>query len=104
MKYTIENISFIVGGRILQSHHETVIEHLLIDSRKGYSPPSSLFFALRGPLRNGHQFIAELYKKGVKNFIISERLKDDDFADANFILVNDTLEALQRLTAFQQYI
>ena len=102
MKYTIENISFIVGGRILHNHHETVIEHLLIDSRKVYSPISSLFFALRGPRRNGHQFIQELYNKGVRNFIISERIKDDDFTDANFILVNDTLEALQRLTAFHR--
>jgi alanine racemase len=100
--YTIENISFIVGGRILQSHHEAVIEHLLIDSRKVYSPASSLFFALKGPRRNGHHFIVELHKKGVKNFIISERIKDDDFTDANFILVNDTLEALQRLTAFHR--
>jgi len=102
VKYTIENISFIVGGRILQNHDETVIEHLLIDSRKLYSASSSLFFALRGPRRNGHQFIPELYKKGVKNFIINERIRDGDFPDANFILVNDTLEALQRLTAFHR--
>lgn len=102
MNYTIENISFIVGGRILQNRHETVIEHLLIDSRKVHSPSSSLFFALKGPRRNGHQFIPELYKKGVRNFIVSERIKEADLTEANLILVSDTLEALQRLTAFHR--
>ncbi|HET9825784.1 MAG TPA: bifunctional UDP-N-acetylmuramoyl-tripeptide:D-alanyl-D-alanine ligase/alanine racemase, partial [Chitinophagaceae bacterium] len=102
MKYTVENISFIVGGRILQNHHETIIEHLLIDSRKLHSPSSSLFFALTGPRRNGHQFIPELYKKGVRNFIVSERIKETELAEASFVLVNDTLEALQRLTAFHR--
>jgi len=102
MEYNIKNISSIVDGKPLQFHHETTIEHLLIDSRKVYSSSTSLFFALKGSRRDGHQFIFELYKRGVQNFVISEVVEIADFPEANFILVTDTLEALQRLAGFHR--
>lgn len=76
---------------------DAVIEHLLLDSRKVYAPASSLFFALKGPRRDGHQFIPELYKKGIRNFVVSEAIDISQFPAANFIRVRDTLEALQQL-------
>src|SRR5436305_1735812 len=91
-----------MGGKVLHYHGEALIAHLLIDSRKIHSPADSLFFALAGPRRDGHQFIAELYSKGVRNFVISKKIKATDFPEANFILVNDSLEALQKLTAFHR--
>lgn len=85
------------------------IEHLLLDSRKIYSPATSLFFALKGPRRDGHQFIPELYKKGVKNFVVSEKMIQQDsfgkasaYPGANFIFVTDTLAALQQLAAYHR--
>ncbi len=78
---------------------DTAIDHLLLDSRKIFSPSTSLFFALRGPRRDGHQFIPELYKKGVRNFLISEKTDVSVFPEANFILADDTLMALQLLAA-----
>jgi len=101
-EYNIKNIAAIVDGKILQLYRETVIEHLLIDSRKVYSSSTSLFFALKGSRRDGHQFISELCKRGIQNFIISEVVKVTDFPEANFILVGDTLEALQRLAGFHR--
>ena len=102
MEYKTKNIAAIIDGKILQLHHESIIEHLLIDSRKVYSSPTSLFFALKGSRRDGHQFIPELYKRGVQNFVISEVLHVDDYPEANFILVADALEALQRLAGFHR--
>ncbi len=102
MGYKLENISFIVNGKTLQIFENGFIEHLLLDSRKIYSPSTSLFFALKGPRRDGHQFILELYNKGVKSFVVSEKIKIADFPEASFILVDDTLEALQRLGAFHR--
>ena len=101
-EYNIKNIAAIVDGKILQLYRETVIEHLLIDSRKVYSSSTSLFFALKGSRRDGHQFISELCKRGIQNFIISDVVKVADFPEANFILVGDTLEALQRLAGFHR--
>lgn len=97
MNYTISVISSIVNGELLQSHQEDAIDHLLLDSRKIFSPATALFFALKGPRRDGHQFIAELYEKGVRNFLISEKINTSNFPGANFILTDDTLVALQQL-------
>lgn len=102
MEYNIKNISSIVDGKVLQLHHDSMIEHLLIDSRKVYSSSTSLFFALKGSRRDGHQFISELYKRGVQNFVISDVVDVPGFPEANFILVTDTLEALQRLAGFHR--
>ena len=102
MEYTVKNIVSITGGKPLQIYKAGPIEHLLLDSRKIYAAITSLFFALKGPRRDGHQFIHELYDKGVRNFVISEKIKFDEFPEANFILANDTLEALQRLAAYHR--
>jgi alanine racemase len=102
IRYKLINISSIIHGKTLQVFEDSFIEHLLLDSRKIYSPATSLFFALKGPRRNGHQFISELYDKGVRNFIIGEKIDFSDFREGNFILVNDTLEALQRLAAYHR--
>ncbi len=79
-----------------------MIEQLLLDSRKIYSPATSLFFALKGPRRDGHQFIQELYKKGVRNFIICEITTSSLYPDANFLRVDDSLQALQQLAAYHR--
>ena len=102
MEYKVRNIASIVDGKILQLFVETPVEFLLIDSRKLYSPSASLFFALKGPRRDGHQFISELYKRGVRNYMISGKTEIENFPEANFIFVNDTLEALQRLAAYHR--
>jgi Alr-MurF fusion protein len=95
--YRIDDILKIVKGKWLQQVEEpVVIEHLLLDSRKILFPASSLFFALRGPRRDGHSFLPELYEKGVRHFIVGS----EDVAlppDAAIILVKDTLQALQLL-------
>ena len=81
---------------------DTAIEYLLLDSRKVYSPASSLFFAIKGIRRDGDQFIPELYKKGVRNFVVSHKVETTLYPGANFLEVNDTLAALQQLTAYHR--
>lgn len=101
--YFIEDIAGIVGGQFLQRASEgLVIEELVFDSRRVFSPSASLFFAIRAARRNGHQFIGELYHKGVRNFVISERIDLTGFPEGNFILVIDSLDALQALAIFHR--
>ena len=78
---------------------DTIVEHLLIDSRKISFPKTSLFFALVGDRRDGHQFIKEVYEGGVRNFVISDKNVIVYYPDANFLLVDDTLKAFQTLAA-----
>jgi alanine racemase len=96
----MEHIARIVGSS--SKGNDTIIEHLILDSRKIYSPATSLFFALKGARRDGHQFIAEVYKRGVRNFVITEKQEWPAYPEATFIQVNNTLEALQQLAAWHR--
>jgi len=91
-----------ISGKVWgENFSERLIKHLLIDSRTLVVPESSIFFAIRTPNNNGHKFINELYLKGVRVFVISEdpQFYSDRFQDAVFIFVENTLTALQKLTA-----
>jgi alanine racemase len=100
--YSIEQIAAIVKGKWVQQAGTASIEHLLTDSRKALFPESSLFFALKGPRRDGHSFVEELAAKGVRNFIIATGADVSLPADCNCIAVNDVLQALQNLAGFHR--
>lgn len=98
MKYTISHIARIIGAKASISK-DTPVDRLLLDSRKTYSADHSVFFALKGFRRDGHQFIPELYKKGVRCFVVSAPVDYSAFPEASFLEVKDTLAALQSLAA-----
>ncbi len=97
--YSIDTIARLMNGKLIPSPAHTLIEHLLTDSRKLVYPETSLFIALKGPRRDGHFFIPELYAKGLRHFVISERVNFQQFPEAYFISVNDTVESLQQLVS-----
>ena len=101
-KYSFRHIAEIVNGKILQFNHDDHVEHLILDSRKIIFSKTSLFFALTGPSRDGHTYIADAYKKGVRNFVVSKKFSTTDFPEGNFIQVDDALSALQQLAAFHR--
>jgi Alr-MurF fusion protein len=98
LNYKLNHIAAIIGAAS-PVKDDLIIEHLLLDSRRIYAPATSLFFALKGPRRDGHQFISELYKRGVRAFVISGATDITAFPEASFLLVKDTLIALQELAA-----
>ncbi len=100
MKYSLAHIADILG--FPKVNRNLVIEHILLDSRKVYSPANSLFFALSGARRDGHQFIPELYKKGIRSFVVSQVPDTTLFPEAAFIRVSDTLVALQLLATYHR--
>lgn len=75
---------------------ETDIEFLLIDSRKLIYPERSLFFALRSSRKDGHDFIPDLYEKGVRNFVVRKGFKVIE-KNANYLFVEYPLQSLQLL-------
>ncbi|MBO5977418.1 MAG: hypothetical protein J6Q26_02935, partial [Bacteroidales bacterium] len=76
------------------------ISHCLIDSRKLHSPQDTLFFALRTASNDGHKFVSELYQRGVRAFVVMEKPATwASFDQADFLVVEDTLQALQALSA-----
>ena len=98
MTYSIEKVTTLIGAR-RSGQTEAAIGWLLTDSRSLCFPEQTLFFALRTSRNDGHRYIADLYRRGVRNFVV-ERIPDegtDRFADANFLRVASPLAALQRL-------
>ena len=98
MRYTIENVTALIGARRF-GHSATQVEWLLTDSRSLVFPETTLFFALRTKVGDGHRYVADLYRRGVRNFVVGTLPAEHEtaFPDANFLQVMSPLKALQRL-------
>ena len=103
MKYSIEKVTTLIGARRI-GEADAQIGWLLTDSRSLCFPEETLFFALRSARNDGHRYIGDLYRRGVRNFVVeSKGLQEtqpqglDGMADANFLIVPSPLAALQRL-------
>ena len=97
MEYAIKEIARVIGAKTNQLLDDTV-SLLLTDSRRLSFPEKSLFFALKTKTNDGHRYIQELYKLRVRNFVVSDMLPEfESMKDANFLIVKDTLRALQKL-------
>ncbi|MFW6219172.1 MAG: bifunctional UDP-N-acetylmuramoyl-tripeptide:D-alanyl-D-alanine ligase/alanine racemase [Bacteroidota bacterium] len=94
--YDLSNIAEIVRGE-LKANKNQIIRHLHVDSRTAFISGDALFFAIRGERHDGHRFIPSLAEKGYRNFVISENYLPEKMPECNFILVKDTLQALQLL-------
>ena len=119
--YTVSQIASICHGELLSENRDGRIVHdLLIDSRSLIHPEHCLFVALVSDRNDGHNYIGELYEKGVRSFLVSRipgpsslappvslirylaTSLSTDFPGASFILVIDTLAALRRLGAWHR--
>lgn len=83
------------------------IRHLLTDSRQlGAEPEATLFFALKTEKNDGANYIPELIERGVKVFVVSDSgLGTRELGIGTlsiFLLVEDTLTALQQLAAYKR--
>ena len=99
--FRISEISEIVGGEVIRkSSSNPEITDILVDSRRLISPENCIFFALEGRNKNGHDYIPELYDKGIRAFVVSANNRNfDDYKGANIIRVKNSLSALQALSA-----
>jgi len=97
MSYPVEQLTALLSARRV-GNAPAVISRLLTDSRSLWLPEETVFFALTGQRGDGHNYIDELYRRGVRNFVVS-RMPSELQADANYLLVPNTLVALQQLAA-----
>ena len=98
MKYTIEKVTTLIGARRI-GDTDSNIGWILTDSRSLCFPEETLFFALKTERNDGHRYISDLYRRGVRNFVV-ETVPDNaatDYPQTNFLKVTSSLEALQRL-------
>lgn len=102
--YSSNEITGILGAKLYSANPEKIqVQDILIDSRRLITAENTMFFALITKRNNGHKYIDSLYEMGVKIFTVSEyRQEFKVFSDAHFFVVNDTLEALQKLAAYHR--
>jgi alanine racemase len=86
----------------LSTDIDTNIPYLLTDSRQLIFPQQTLFFAIKGQHHDGHQFLFDLYKKGVRKFVVEHKALTDKliqtlegFEDSQIWAVDSSLKALQ---------
>ncbi len=94
---TVREIIIATGGVLLNGDEDTLINGITIDSRK--IDGNDLFIPLIGENFDGHKFIADSVKKGIKAILISK----SEYAKKHNVLtiqVNDTLKALQNIAKY----
>lgn len=99
MSNSIEDIASVIGAKRI-GNHPAHIDWILTDSRSLCFPEETLFFALKTKRNDGHKYIADLYERGVRNFVVGTLTTEpDSYPDANFLVVGNPLKALQRLAS-----
>lgn len=99
MNLSIKTIVTQINAGFSGKIDDVFIENISIDSRSLQNNENTLFFALIGHNNDAHHFIEKLLAENVRNFVVSTIPVGLD-GKANFLLVDNTLVALQTLAAY----
>lgn len=92
MKMKLEDVANAMGAEI---HSDAVVSGWSVDTRTLQA--GDLFFALRGPNNDGHDYVAAAFQEGALAAVVEH---DVVGAAGPLLLVGDTLIALQRLAVW----
>jgi Alr-MurF fusion protein len=82
-------------------HENAIINSIAVDTRKIISGDQVAYYALPGEFKDGHDFIESAYSKGVRLFVVT-KLPKTNLDDACFLIVSNTLSALQSLAKYHR--
>jgi len=105
ISYSLNDIVAIIGGQVTGPDNaiDQPIRFLSFDSRTILSGKETLFFALKSDRNDGHHFIEDAIAREVNSFVVEDLpSKTISNADVQFIVVKDSLVALQKLAAFHR--
>jgi UDP-N-acetylmuramoyl-tripeptide--D-alanyl-D-alanine ligase len=92
MKFSLRAVADALGvGQ--PANPDAMVTGWSVDSRT--LQPGDLFFALRGPVNDGHAHVAEVFEKGAVAAVVEE-----DVGGGRLLRVDDTLRALQQLAGW----
>ncbi len=95
--FSISEIAEITGGQVV-GVNEGKVHHFITDSRSHVHERDTLFICLRTAKRHGKVFIPDMVEKGVRFFLVDEQ-PANPAAEQGYIVVEDTLRALQKIAA-----
>ena len=102
MRLSSSDIAEIVNGKLI-GPGDLLISEIVTDTRQLSITDGLLFFALKGKNHDGHIFIDNLYKNGIRIFVVNRLIeKPERYQGAAFIITDDTLAALQLLAAYNR--
>ena len=99
MSINLKSLIPVLNAEWIGLNTDIFIDHVSIDSRSLQNGSQTLFFALSGANNDAHLYISELIQKGVQNFVV-QYIPDNYNGKANFLVVEDTLKALQAFAAY----
>jgi len=103
LSYSLSDIASIINAQA-GDFPQVKIQHLLLDSRKLVYPESSLFFALKGSLSDGTNYIEDLYQSGLRYFVVPLDYKPlHELPGGVFLRVKEVLPALHDLAAHHRH-
>lgn len=97
---TISQIAIACNAKLIGKNNNQKIVHYFFDSRKVFSSPNALFVAIKSNQNDGHFYIPELIEKGIRFFLIEDENAIVQHTDCCFILVENTLKALQQVATW----
>lgn len=98
MNYTLKEIARICGGKLTGA--DIRVGSVMTDSRHSHNTDDApLFVAIGGQNHDGHRFIADLYRRGVRAFLIERDVDASLYPEAGFVKVKGSLRALQALAS-----
>ncbi len=103
--WTIDEIIKATGGELLAAKSFHGFTGISIDSRN--ISDNELFVAVKGQNHDGHGFVQDVIKKGVRGIVVdrekfSPMIEARGISDVYCILVDDTIRALGDLAAFHR--
>ena len=100
MKILSSDLARITGGKLYGPEDIPVYE-AITDSRQSTYTGGLAFFAIRGKNHDGHQFIINLYEKGVRVFVVEKLVREiKGYSDAAFIVTGSSIDALQKFATY----
>ncbi|MBF4470742.1 bifunctional UDP-N-acetylmuramoyl-tripeptide:D-alanyl-D-alanine ligase/alanine racemase [Flavobacterium sp. HJJ] len=99
MNLSLKKIISILDAKTIDIQDIIEIDTISIDSRSLQNNEKTLFFALVGSNHDAHIYIKDLIAKGVRHFVVTH-IPDGFEGKANFLVVKNTLEALQQTASY----
>lgn len=101
MNYSLGQIAEISGGRLVGA--DIAVRGVMTDSRHSFAADRMpIFVAIEGVNHDGHRFVGDLYRRGVRAFMVEHDVEFGLYPEAGFVVVRRSLAALQKLAAYHR--
>ncbi|WP_428042936.1 UDP-N-acetylmuramoyl-tripeptide--D-alanyl-D-alanine ligase [Candidatus Avelusimicrobium fimicolum] len=100
LNLSVRKIAEITGAELISSAPDTVVTSFVTDSR--VVAPGDAFIALKGQKHDARKFIPDVLSKGAAVILAEKGFDVAQKAKASFLLVEDSLKALQALAKYHR--